>query len=166
VDGCVVRLAALIGCLGLASCDQFARVGVREAEVTPPAPERDAAPIESDAAGVAGAGAGGSDAGAQCPPVEVAVCNPVANEGCPAPLGMQCAIDHLASLTGYCIFSAPTSMFGAECLNTGVTESCPATSTCHAGRCQQICLCDADCDAAQCCTDPIESTGFKVCGDC
>jgi hypothetical protein len=107
------------------------------------------------------------DGDAQCASVAVGVCNPVTNEGCLDSLSMQCAVDLASKLTGYCIFysgKAPTP--GVDCLNTGVTESCPPTFTCVDSRCRRLCLCEADCDIGQCCKEPLESTGFKVCGDC
>ena len=143
----------------------------------------------SGAAGMAGegsSGAGGSDAGAgssasggtdathepdaamtgdagtSCSP-DVQACNPVTNDGCPD--AMQCAVD-LASdvLAGYCIFSSPPMDGG--CFNSGVTESCPPTSTCFELECRTLCLCDADCEAGQCCKDAVGDRGFKVCGAC
>ena len=176
----VRRAAAVAGWLALAGCDQFARIGIAAPAVRdsgpPAASERDAdVATPSDAgpldAGAALADAGSADAGEdatmQCPNVQIAVCDPVKNLGCSSALMQQCAIDYLGNLTGYCIFQAPPrSVLGGDCLNTGVTESCPPTSTCYAARCQRIGLCDADCDAGQCCTGAIESTGFRVCGDC
>lgn len=126
---------------------------------------------------------------------EIDGCNPVRNEGCPAELEMQCAIDLAAKATGYCIFSAPesgnagmgtagtpagvgampvppaaspstTTTSTTACFNSGVTESCEPKSTCYSGECRTICLCDADCDAGGCCSDPVGDTGFKVCGAC
>lgn len=119
---------------------------------------------DRDASVVPDSGAG--DDGTDCGPA-IAACNPVTNEGCPDALGMHCAVDPAARLTGYCIFStAPTPSPLGDCLNTGITESCPPTSTCRDGQCRELCLCDADCEAGQCCREPIESTGFKVCGEC
>jgi len=109
-----------------------------------------------------------NDGGAQCERVEVADCNPVTNEGCAASLMMQCAVNVAATLTGYCIFfsGGPPPSLGGACLNTGITESCPPKATCVAERCRTLCFCDTDCEAGQCCTEPLESTGFKICGDC
>lgn len=118
-------------------------------------------------AAMAGDSGSGNHTDAECALLEVAVCNPVTNEGCFDSLMMQCAVDPLATLTGYCIFySGQSPMLGGDCLNTGVTESCPPTFTCVDGRCRELCFCDADCEAGQCCTEPLEGTGFKVCGDC
>jgi hypothetical protein len=152
-----VRAVLLIGCVVLASCDQFARVGTLEQ------PSDDTIPPDQDAA----AEDGGSDSGAQCPALAITVCDPVKNQGCSGALSMQCAIDYASTLTGYCIYSAPPApgMLG-ECFNSGITESCPATFTCFGDRCEKICLCDADCEAGTCCRQPIEATGFSVCGDC
>jgi hypothetical protein len=107
------------------------------------------------------ASANGDAGGASCTP-EVQVCNPVTNDGCLEP--MQCAVD-LASdvLTGYCIFNGPV---GVGCFNSGVTESCPPKSTCFDFECRTLCFCDDDCDAGQCCVDPIGTLGFKACGAC
>ena len=162
--------AATLACVGLASCDQFARVGISEVE--PPDPPtlpsldagggHDAAVTpEVDAGMIADAAI---DPRADCPDVEIAVCNPVTNEGCSAGLGQQCGIDLVSYLTGYCVFTAPPALgMPDECLNTGVTESCPAAFTCFAGKCHRICLCDADCDPGQLCSEPIDATGFSVC---
>jgi hypothetical protein len=115
------------------------------------------APHEPDASVV-------GDAGATCTPA-VALCNPVTNDGCPP--SMQCAVDLGADvLAGYCIFSAPMDMPDGGCFNSGVTESCPPTSTCFDFQCRTLCFCDADCEKGQCCVEPVGSFGFKVCGDC
>ena len=156
------RAVAALACLVLASCDQFARVGIQDVEPpgAPSAPSLDAGGGH-DAAVLADAA---TDAGAECPDVEIAVCNPVTNEGCSAGLDMRCGIDLAATLKGYCVFTAPPAVgMPDECLNTGVTESCPGTFTCFAGQCRRICLCDAECDAGQRCNEPVGSTGFSVC---
>lgn len=160
------RAAAGLACLlllsVLAACDQFARVGIQDvaASGAPSLPSVDAGRVH-DAGVIADAG---PDPVAECPEVVIAVCNPVTNEGCSAGLDMQCGIDLTAPLTGYCVFIAPPAVgMPDECLNTGVTESCPATTACFAGKCHGICLCDADCDAGQRCSEPIEGTGFSVC---
>lgn len=172
-------LVAAACCLAFAGCDQFARVGVVEPEVenagagaaSLPEGEAGAAAVHdaavADAAGGTRDGGSTSDAGTTCAPVEIAVCNPVTNQGCSAALGMQCAVDFTVPLGGYCIFySGPPPALGGACLNTGVTESCAPTSACVGDRCRQLCLCDADCDEGQCCSDPLQGTGFKVCGEC
>jgi hypothetical protein len=178
VTGDLARLVALAGCIVLAGCDQYALVGVRETEVddtgTPPAPQDAAspsdaaAPITPDAAPSSDASADAeSDAAAECPPTEIAVCNPMVNDVCSAAVGQHCSVDVLNYLTGYCVFtSMPSPQLGGECLNTGVTESCSPTTLCHETLCRKICLCDADCDAGECCNEPIESTGFSVCTAC
>jgi hypothetical protein len=163
-------LAAALACLALASCDQFARVGIEDVEPSdpPPIPSVDAGggpdaamTPEVDAAAMTDAAI---DPRADCPDVEIAVCNPVTNEGCSAALGQQCGIDLVSHLTGYCVFTAPPALgMPDECLNTGVTESCPIQFTCFAGKCHRICLCDADCDPGLSCSEPIDSTGFNVC---
>ena len=169
----------LVASLLLASCDQFARVGTLEAsaDVKPPPPRDDGggtmqhdASAQDAAARDSGSDGGerdGGEGGEQCSSVTSAVCDPVTNQGCPGALGMQCAIDYAATLTGYCIFDAPPGpLMPAECLNTLVTESCPPTFTCFADHCEKICLCDAHCDPGRCCSQPVEATGFRVCGDC
>lgn len=165
-------VAAALACLSLAGCDQFARVGVQasiEADASTPAPADGGgtALLDGDMATADGGEDAAPDASAACPEVEIAICNPMKNTGCATGLSMQCAIDLAATLTGYCIYNAPPALgMGGECLNTGITESCPATFTCYAASCRKICLCDAECGAGQCCTDPVERTGFRVCGDC
>jgi hypothetical protein len=173
-----LQLIAVTCWLAWLGCDQFATVGIRDPEKAgvgaPSHPEGDAStPIDHDAAmptdaGVTTDAGAAADAGAECVPAAVADCNPVTNEGCEASLMMQCAVNFAATLTGYCIFNSggPPPALGGACLNTGITESCAPTATCVAGQCRKLCLCDADCGAAQCCTDPLESTGFKVCGGC
>lgn len=105
--------------------------------------------------------------GVACDAKPMGVCNPLTNEGCAPELSQQCAVDLAApNLAGYCIFSAPLDGGAVACLNTGLTESCPPTETCFGGECRRYCLCDDQCDAGQCCTDPIGTQGFKVCGDC
>lgn len=107
---------------------------------------------------------GAPDAGTVCTPPQPAVCNPLLNDGCAPELGMHCAVDTLApTLAGYCTFSAPAD--AGACLNTGVTNSCPPTTTCVEGECRPLCFCDTDCEGG-CCAISVGNTGFKVCGDC
>lgn len=162
-----VRTLLLLGCALLAGCDQFASVGVLT--TSPDA----ALAIDSDAMAGGAADATIDDAGRgdggvdRCPEAAIAVCDPIQNIGCPSGLSMQCAIDYAARLTGYCIYNAPPALgMSGECLNTGITESCPPQFTCFAERCAKICLCDAECGAGQCCSQPIDRTGFSVCSDC
>jgi hypothetical protein len=155
----------------LAGCDQFARVGVMAADAATGSPSvpsaNGGAAGEPDIATAEDAGAEPQDAGSECTPVDIAVCNPVTNEGCPGSLAMQCAVDWAATLSGYCIFSSPPPVAGADtCFNSGVTESCPPTFTCVVDQCRRLCLCDADCEQGQCCTEEVGSTGFHVCRDC
>jgi hypothetical protein len=104
--------------------------------------------------------------GGACVELTIANCNPITNTGCAAELMMQCAVDVLAAVpSGYCTFSSPP-MPGQPCLNIGLTESCPPTTTCVAGECRPLCFCDDQCDQGQCCVEPIGTQGFKVCGDC
>jgi hypothetical protein len=143
-------------------CDQFASIGVQGGAGAAAEPAIDAGSVTS--AHDAGSDAA-IDAG-QCAEVAIAVCDPVKNKYCDPNFAMQCAIDLLNPLTGYCIFSAPTSVLGGGCLNSGVTETCPPRSTCFSGTCATICLCDADCAAGSCCSEPVGDTGFSVCGEC
>ena len=103
-----------------------------------------------------------------CTPPSVGVCDPVKNEGCPAELRMQCAVDFTAdTLAGYCIFQGPPAPDGSPtCLNTVATESCGPTTTCVLGTCRTLCYCDTDCPESECCTETIGELGFKVCGTC
>jgi hypothetical protein len=172
-----LRLIAAMCCLAWIGCDQFAAIGLQE-------PDNDSAaspsPAQADAgeashrdsaapdSGDGSADSGTPDSGAECAALDAAQCNPVTNEGCPASLQMQCAVSFDAPLTGYCIFNSggPPPALGGACLNTVITESCPPKSTCVAEQCRKLCFCDSDCEAGQCCTEPLQSTGFKVCGDC
>ena len=179
----VYGIASVACCLSLMGCDQFARVGVASAagttggatavphdgsagsmvdvaRTTDDAMSSDA--MQSDAASVA------DDAGAACPSPEIALCNPVTNEGCSDLIRMQCAVDLAAqALAGYCIFRGPEPPPDLTmCLNTLVTESCPPKSTCVLGRCRTLCFCDAQCTGEDCCVEPIGNFGFKVCGSC
>jgi hypothetical protein len=178
-----VRVLLMAACLATAGCDQFARVGVAATELggdmdagdgaspgSPPPDAQDpgAGDVLEPPAPVADSGPPApSDAGLQCPQPDVAVCNPVINEGCPTALQMQCAVDLLApGLAGYCIFQGMTLMDGGACFNSGVTEDCPPTNTCYGGQCRKLCFCDADCDAGQCCSLRVGNYGFGACGDC
>lgn len=177
----VMRSIVLVCCLGWVGCDQFAAFGIQESESDGGADDaseasvRDAAirDLEDGSADAAAPDAATPDAAtldpdAECAAVTVAQCNPVTNEGCPASLQMQCAVSFDAHLTGYCIFfsGGPPPALGGACLNTVLTESCPPKSTCVAERCRQLCFCDPDCEPGLCCKQPLQSTGFKVCGDC
>lgn len=94
---------------------------------------------------------------------QIAVCDPISNTGCPAELGMQCDIDLLATTpTGACVFSSPPPDPNS-CLAIFPTESCAPQTTCIEGKCLKICLCDADCSAAESCKMPLANTGFKAC---
>lgn len=182
------RVAAVAGWVALLGCDQFAVIGQEQAVVIDSGvpPVRDAMVVEpvdatmSEPDAMVGplddaavAGDAGPDGGAACPAVQIQGCNPVTNdfmgvEGCGPGFMQQCGIDQLSVLTGYCIFTSATpSQLGGACFNSGVTESCPPTSTCSAdGICREICLCDADCPLGQCCKEPVGATGFSLCGDC
>ncbi|MET0388671.1 MAG: hypothetical protein ABW321_22050 [Polyangiales bacterium] len=147
----------IVLCVVLAGCDQFARVGLL--------------PLDGSS-GVAAGEAAPPDAGMQPDPAcvrpAVAVCDPVINEGCPAALRMQCAVDFASdALAGYCIFQGPPAPNGSPtCLNTIATESCGPTTTCVFGTCRALCFCDSDCAAGECCREKIGDLGFKVCSSC
>jgi hypothetical protein len=162
----------LLGCFVLASCDQFARVGAPSELPDAVAPHRDGGDGGLGSEGDAtvedsGRDAGERDGGEGCASVVIAICDPIKNEGCSGALGTQCAIDYVAMLKGYCIFASPPAPgMLTECFNSGITESCPATFTCFADRCEKICLCDSDCEPGRCCSRSVAATGFSVCGDC
>jgi hypothetical protein len=181
------RTLLMAVCLATAGCDQFARVGVAATELDdemdagdvplPDGPDPGAGDVPQPGSGVADSGTPGpldpdsgvpaSDAGVQCPRPEVAVCDPVLNQGCSATLQMQCAVDLLApGLAGYCIFRGTTPPDGGACFNSGVTEDCLPTNTCYGGQCRKLCYCDADCGAGQCCSLRVGNYGFGACGDC
>ena len=165
-NGLAVAATALLWSSALAGCDQFASIGVEGAAGEPAMPAVDAGPTaEPDAAAPAPVPDSGVDAGS-CPEPAIAVCDPVQNKYCDPNFAMQCAIDLLSPLTGYCIFSSPMSVLGGSCFNSGLTESCPPRATCFNGTCATICLCDTDCGAGSCCSEPIGDTGFSVCGGC
>lgn len=153
-----VLLLCLVVVLG---CDQFAAVGMVDSDAATGARDDAAAPGDGD-----GDGDGPADAGQMaCERPAVAVCDPVLNTGCAPNLSMRCAVDYNAPhLAGYCAFDGPVD--GGTCLNTGVTESCPARSTCYGGVCRMLCFCDADCAPGRCCSDSLGEYGFRACGDC
>ena len=124
-------------------------------------------PSEPDADG-GGSAPGTSVAGGGCgSTASIPGCNPITNEGCAGELGMQCDVDLSAPTpSGVCVFSSPSPNPGA-CLNIPPTESCPAGQTCVGfSTCQKVCLCDADCDAGDCCSEPLAGSGFKTCKAC
>jgi hypothetical protein len=94
----------------------------------------------------------------------VAVCNPVRNTGCNAL--QQCDVDpsQATTPTGLCVFGSAAE--GGPCLSTIFTESCPPQFTCVSGGCRELCFCDADCPAGQCCSDPSGPPGFTLCRPC
>jgi hypothetical protein len=96
--------------------------------------------------------------------VTVAVCDPVHNTGC-NPL-QQCDVNpsQTTALTGQCIFGGGAD--GGACTTSIFTDTCPARSTCLDGGCRQLCFCDTDCPAGQCCSDRSGPLGFTLCGPC
>ena len=106
-----------------------------------------------------GAGEGGSCA------ATVAVCNPVHNTGC-NPL-QQCDVDvsQTTTPTGLCVFNGGGADTG-PCSSSIVSESCPPQSTCISGGCRELCFCNTDCPAGQCCSDTSGPPGFTLCRPC
>lgn len=101
--------------------------------------------------------------GARCTGA-VAVCDPVHNTGCNSL--QQCDVDpsQTTTPTGLCVFGSPSE--GGACLSTFVTESCPPEFTCVGVECRQLCFCDTDCPAGQCCSDTTGPQGFTLCRPC
>jgi hypothetical protein len=97
--------------------------------------------------------------------VTVTVCDPVHNTGCNAL--EQCDVNPLQTSmpTGQCVFPGG-GVEGGICTATFVNESCPPRSTCVDGGCRQLCFCDADCPASQCCSDTSGLPVFNLCGPC
>jgi hypothetical protein len=95
--------------------------------------------------------------------VTVPVCDPVHDTGC-SPL--QCDVDLLQTVTptGRCVFRDAFNV--ATCVTSPFAQSCEPGSTCVDGACRSLCHCDADCPAAQCCTDGFGATGFRLCQPC
>ncbi len=89
----------------------------------------------------------------------VAVCNPVHNTGC-NPL-QQCDVDvsQTTTPTGLCVFNGGAPDTG-PCSASVVNESCAPRFTCLSGSCRELCFCDADCPAGQCCSDTSGPHGF------
>lgn len=52
------------------------------------------------------------------------------------------------------------------CTASFFSESCPPKSTCVDGGCRELCFCDADCPAGQCCSDTSGPPGFTLCRPC
>ena len=96
--------------------------------------------------------------------VTVAVCDPVHNTGC-NPL-QQCDVNASQTTvpTGQCIFGGGAD--GGICTTSIFTDTCPAKSTCMDGGCRQLCFCNTDCPAGQCCSDTSGPAGFTLCGPC
>jgi hypothetical protein len=96
--------------------------------------------------------------------VSVAVCDPVHNTGC-NPL-QQCDINPLqmSAPTGQCVFGGAAD--AGFCTVSIVNESCAPKSTCVDGGCRQLCSCNADCPAGQCCSDRSGPAGFSLCRTC
>ena len=134
-------------------------------------PGADGDATSADDGGAAGDdGGGGLDAGADdasgggnCSPT-VAVCDPVHDTGC-NPF-QQCDINPSlpATPTGQCVFGGAEG--GGACTVSIFTESCPAKSTCVDGGCRQLCFCNTDCPAHECCSDRKGAPGFTLCGSC
>lgn len=95
----------------------------------------------------------------------VATCDPIHNTGCNAL--EQCDVDTLLTNTptGLCVFNSGSLEAGA-CIATIYTESCDPKSTCVDGGCRQLCFCNDDCPAGQCCSDTSGPPGFTMCRPC
>lgn len=163
-----VALSLAVACIVLASCDQFASVGVEEAGTGGASLTGG---IGGSAAGGAGADANERDAevidaeidAGSCPQVDIAVCDPIKSSVCSGAVNMYCTVEYTAHLTGACVFYAPPT--GPDCLNALGTETCDPTFTCFGPKCRKICLCDSDCEAGHRCDEPIPNTGFSVCSE-
>jgi len=94
-------------------------------------------------------------------PIDVAVCDPVYNTGCPALL--RCDVGE-GTLTGTCVGIWVTAE-GAACFKGSGTDSCAVRLTCFGGTCRALCYSDVDCKAGACCNVSLPS-GFKVCSAC
>jgi hypothetical protein len=95
----------------------------------------------------------------------VAVCDPVHNTGC-NPF-QQCDVDpgQTSTPTGLCLFNGGQADAGS-CSMSLVSETCPPKSTCVSGACRQLCGCDSDCAAGECCSDTGGPPGFLLCKTC
>jgi hypothetical protein len=95
----------------------------------------------------------------------VAVCDPIHNTGCN--VLQQCDVNTLVTSppTGLCVFNSGSTEGGA-CIASIVSESCSPKSTCVDGVCRQLCFCNADCPAGQCCSDTSGPPGFTLCRPC
>lgn len=101
-------------------------------------------------------------------PLVAGDCDPTKEDNeCPTAATMKCFVDfQKATPTGYCAFYTPPLSGSDPCLNViGVTDSCLPGHYCHNQVCRKLCLCDDDCLAGECCTEPIGG-GFKLCADC
>lgn len=96
--------------------------------------------------------------------VTVAVCDPVHNTGCNPLQQCDVAPSQTTTLTGQCIFGGGAD--GGACTTSIFTDTCSARSTCVDGGCRQLCFCDTDCVAGQCCSDRSGPPGFTLCGAC
>ena len=94
----------------------------------------------------------------------VAGCDPIHNTGCNAL--QQCDVNSLLANppTGLCVFNAAAE--GGACTASIFSESCPPKSTCVDGGCRDLCFCNADCPAGQCCSDMSGPPGFTLCRPC
>jgi hypothetical protein len=123
----------------------------------------DSAPSSDEASGDDGSSGNTSEGGACA--AAVAVCNPVHNTGC-NPL-QQCDVDvsQTTTPTGLCVFNGGAPDTG-PCSASIVNESCAPRFTCLGGSCRELCFCDADCPAGQCCSDTSGPHGFTLCQPC
>ncbi len=114
-----------------------------------------------DDAGSFGDDGGEGDGGCA---LTVAVCDPIHNTGCD-PLH-QCDVNTLVPTppTGLCVFGGTTD--AGACTSSLLNETCEPGSTCVDGGCRQLCACNGDCPAGECCSDTSGPPGFTMCRAC
>jgi hypothetical protein len=120
---------------------------------------------EPSASGFDDGGFGDGHASCSDAASSVATCDPVHNAGCNAL--EQCDVNptQTSKPTGRCVFNGGGTDAGS-CSISFVSESCPPKSTCVGGACRQLCACDTDCNAGDCCTDATGPQGFLLCHPC
>lgn len=159
------------GGVDASSADDGGGSGAPPSDATTGPPGSDGARSDDGASGddASGEDAGGDASsgaaeGGSCA-ATVAVCNPVHNTGC-NPL-QQCDVDvsQTTTPTGLCVFNGGASDTG-PCSSSIVSESCPPQFTCVGSGCRELCFCDADCPAGQCCSDTSGPQGFTLCRPC
>jgi hypothetical protein len=131
-------------------------------------PDRDGAlPLGDDARDDASGGDASFDdtgEGGSCA-ATVAVCNPVHNTGCDALHQCDVDVSQTKTATGLCVFNGGAADTG-PCTASVFNESCSPTFTCVNSACRELCFCDPDCPAGQCCSDTSGPPGFRLCRPC